>query len=237
MDATDKMQREFAVKMKEARDRQIKSLVFDIVNKETPINRVKTRYGDLYEGELRTYMQRSFMYGAESVRSEKSIQMAEKGVTDYKLHEFKSIPDEILQLIGLNAQVGAEVLSTRTKSLIGNLYVIHKGNNLNIKEISARIYDEVLGTGDRAINDEFCRVSQSFTIGRVQQAQREGDISGGFYSALMEKKGCAVCLDADEKFNAGHEKPFMIEELPPVPNAGCESGDNRCGCIHVYKFT
>lgn len=236
MNDSDKMQREFTVKMKKARDKQIKSLVFDMINKETPINRVKTRYSDLYEEELRTYMREAFMYGAESVRSEKSIQMAEKGVTDYKLHEFKSIPDEVLQLIGLNAQVGAEVLSTKTKSLIGNLFVIHKGNNLNIKEISARIYDEVLGTGDQAINDEFCRISQSFTIGRVQQAQREEDILGGFYSALMEKKGCAVCLDADEKFNAGHKKAFMLEELPSVPNADCEGGDNRCGCIHIYKF-
>lgn len=235
MNDMDKMRREFTLKMKKARDKQIKSLVFDMVNKETPIDKIRIRYGDLYEGELLTYMQRSFMYGAESVRSEKQLQLSERGVLDYKLYEFKFIPDDVLELIGLNAQVGAEVLSTRTKSLVGNLYVLYKGEHLTNKEISAKIFDQMLGTGERAINDEFYRVNQSFTTGRVQQAQHEEDISGGFYSALMDGKACMVCLAADEQFNAGHEKPFMIDELPPVPNVSCEGGD-RCRCIHVYEF-
>ena len=231
----NRMQREFTVKMKKARDKQIKSLVFDMVNKETPIDKIKIRYGDLYEEQLQIYMQKAFIRGAESVENEKKIQMSEKGVIDYKLYEFEYIPDDVLELMGLNAQVGAEVLSTRTKSLIGNLYVLYKGEHLTNKEISAKIYDQTLGTGDRAIGEEFYKVNQSFTIGRVQQAQREEDISGGFYSALMDGKACAVCLDADEKFNAGHEKPFMLEELPPVPNVSCEGGQ-RCRCIHVYEF-
>jgi len=230
----DKMQREFAVKMKKARDKQIKSLVFDMVNKETPINRIKIRYGDLYEEQLQAYMQRSFMYGAESVKGEKQMQMSEAGVIDYKLHEFKSVPDDVLQSIRLNSQVGAEVMSSGTKSLIGNLYTIHKGNNLNIKEISAKIYDEVLNTGDKEISGQFHRINRMFIMGRVSQASHE-NVTDGFYSALMESNPCKICLDADTKFNTGHEKPFMIEELPPVPNANCEDGD-KCKCIHIYKF-
>jgi len=235
MNDMDKMQREFTVRMKKARDKQIKSLVFDMVNKETPIDRVKIRYGDLYEAELQTYMQRSFMIGAESVRSEKKTQMTDAGFMDFRMYEFKFIPDDVLDQIGLNAQVGAEVLSTRTKSLIGNLYVLHKGEHLTNKEISAKIYNQTLGTGDRAIREEFNRVHQSFTTGRVEQAKREEDVSGGFYSALMDGKACMPCLADDEKYNAGHEKPFLIDELPLVPNPNCEGG-HRCRCIHVYEF-
>jgi len=122
------MKNEFIRKLKKVRDKQIRSLVYDIVDDGKPIGKIKVRYSDLYEKALQEYQERAFNLGAATVQKEKKAQLSGRGYLEknIKLYAFDQIPSDIFDMMEVNSAIGAEVISNRTKAYITDLFVIYK---------------------------------------------------------------------------------------------------------------
>lgn len=234
----DNLESQFITDMKKYRDKQIKSLVYDLVNLGKPIDKIKLRYADMYKKIIQDYQEKAFKIGYEQVKKEKEKTFLERGVETINLYEFQNIPNDVLELMGINAQIGAEVLSSRTKAFIVNQYVMYKNEGLPNKDIANRLYSNTLGKGNKVIKEEFDRVSNMWGKGRAQYGMDDKEVKGAYYSAVLDGKACDVCMNADTQYNAYHDKPFSIEylsEVAPAPNPDCRGGA-ACRCIWVYEY-
>jgi len=234
-EAIDYLKKQFVRTMKKARDKQIRSLVYDIVRDKKDIERVRPRYGDLYKKALMDFQRQSYLLGTKSVRQEKQKQAVEYGIM-YNFQDIDDIPPEILDEMIFNSKIGAEIVSNRTKAHIADQSALLASAGVSSREAQARIFQTTLGTGERVIGSEFSRVSSMFSAGRERAAEEEDELEGGFYSAIMDGKTCEVCEADDAKYNAGtQDQPYELSELPAAPNRGCLGG-KACRCIHVYQF-
>ncbi len=234
----DRIETNFIEDIKKYRDKQIKSLVYDLVNLEKPIDKIKLRYGDMYKKIIQDYQEKAFKIGFEQAKKEKEKAFLEKGYETINLYEFKNIPNDVLEVMGINAQIGAEVLSNRTKAYIVNMFVQYKNEGLPNKDIANRLYANTLGKGDKIIKEEFDRVSNMWGQGRKQYGLDDNEVKGAYYSAVMDGKACDVCVSTDNQYNAYHEKPFSIDylqQVAPAPNPDCRGGA-ACRCIWVYEY-
>jgi len=233
------MKNEFIRKLKKIRDKQIRSLVYDIVDDGKPVGKIRPRYADLFEKAIQEYQERAFNMGVQTVQKEKKAQLSGRGYTEknIKLYAFDQIPSDIFDMMEVNSAIGAEIISNRTKAHVTDLFVTYKNQGLSNKAIKANIFSDTIGTGERVISSEFLRVVAMWAMAREAAAKQDEEVQGGFYSAVMDGQTCGVCMDADMAYNAGtQDNPFMLEELPGAPNPECEGGVNRCRCIHVYQY-
>jgi HK97 family phage portal protein len=69
---------------------------------------------------------------------------------------------------------------------------------------------------------------QAIANGRGSEAERKR-YKRAYYSALLDKNTCKICLRDDGKWSD------KAEDLPPVPNPLC-AGMWRCRCAHVYQW-
>ena len=231
----DVAKRKYTIEMVKIRDRQVKSLVYDMTNRGISPEKVRPKHTDRYASTLLRYSERAYLDGAHSVEQEKKTQLSHYGIEGYTMYEFDQIPAEAIESIRDSSAIGAQVISSRTKNRVADLYILYKDQGLSNKEISARIYAETLGTGQRVVSGEFSRVDYQWGRGRNEAARVDDEVQGGFYSAILDGQACEVCLGADGAYNAGHARPFLLEELPDAPNPSCKGGD-KCRCIHVYQY-
>jgi len=235
----ENMKNEFIRKLKKIRDKQIRSLVYDIVDDGKPVGKVRVRYADLFEKEIQAYQERAFNMGVQTVQKEKKEQLSGRGYAEknIKLYAFDQIPSDIFDMMEVNSAIGAEIISNRTKAHVTDLFVTYKNQGLSNKAIKANIFNDTIGTGERVVGAEFARIVAMWALAREEAAKQDKDVQGGFYSAVMDGQTCSVCMDADSSYNAGtQDNPYMLEELPGAPNPECEGGINRCRCIHVYQY-
>ena len=235
----ENMKNEFIRKLKKIRDKQIRSLVYDIVDDGKPVGKIRPRYADLFEKEIQAYQERAFNMGVQTVQKEKKEQLSGRGYTEknIKLYAFDQIPSDIFDMMEVNSAIGAEIISNRTKAHVTDLFVTYKNQGLSNKAIKANIFNDTIGTGEKVISSEFLRVVAMWAMAREVAAKQDEEVQGGFYSAVMDGTTCSACMDADISYNAGtQDQPFQLEELPGAPNPECEGGVNRCRCIHVYQY-
>jgi len=237
-DDIEDMKKTFTQEMIKIRDKQIKSIVYQMVNQGKEYHKITARYSDLYEKTLTDYMEKAFYYGSKTVTEEKKGQFIEQGIEKVVLYEIENLPEDILAFIGFKSKVGSETITSRTKTQLADLYMALKEQGLSSREIAARIYNETLGKGEKVFAHEFFKVENIFREGRAKTAERDEQIQGGFYSAIMDRNVCFVCLEADQQYNAGHDEPFKLTEMPPAPNPECQGilGGNACRCVHVYEW-
>jgi hypothetical protein len=226
------MKQRFIRSVKKSRDKQIRSLVYDIVRDKKPIDKVRPRFVDLIEKAFMDFQKEAFSLGSKEVKKEKAKQLSEDKFDFQEL----PIPPETFKQMEFASMVGAEEISARTASSIKNQTLSLLPLKMSDRQLQAKLFQDNLGTGERVIGGQFGKVITAFGAGREIGAQVEGS-ERGFYSAIMDGNTCEVCSDADSSYNAGtRDEPYELDELPNAPNPECLGTINRCRCIHVYEF-
>lgn len=239
-DKLDTMKKQFIREMKVPRDKQIKAMTYDMVKKGKTIKNVLPRYRDVYEKIIMDYQMKAFELGSKQVNAEKKAQLSRAGVPENKMVfvEFEDLPEETKRIFKENADAGAQIITSRTAAVIADQKIQYQRQGLTENQIQAKILNDFLGTGDKVIGIEYGRAVTAWGMGRKNTADEDEAIQGGFYSAILDGNTCSVCAQADFIYNAGHDQPFKLEELPPAPNPDCLGyfGQNACRCIHVYQI-
>ncbi len=228
------MKQRFIRKVKKVRDRQIRSLVYDLVRDKKPVEKVKPKFVDQIEKAFMEFQKEAFGLGAREVKKEKAKSLSQN-IDGFNLQE-PEIPLEIMKQLEFASIVGAEEISSRTANSIKNQILSAAPLDLSDRQLQAQLFQNNLDTGERVIGGQFGKVITAFGAGRAEAALSEST-GGGFYSAILDGNTCEVCADADSNYNAGtRDEPYELNEMPPAPNPACEGTINRCRCIHVYQF-
>lgn len=228
------MKQRFIRKVKKVRDRQIRSLVYDLVRDKKPVEKVRPKFVDQIEKAFMEFQKEAFGLGSKEVKKEKSKSLA-LNIETQNFQETE-IPEEILKQLEFASIVGAEEISSRTANSLKNQVLSVAPLDMSDRQLQAQLFANNLNTGERVIGGQFGKIITAFGAGRTVAALSEST-GGGYYSAIMDGNTCEVCADADSDYNAGtRDEPYELSEMPPAPNPSCQGTINRCRCIHVYQF-